>query len=63
MASGHERSTVPQETLGEDCGECIHGIPSGIICWECEYDYLRRDYDALEMTARMPRTALTTSPS
>lgn len=44
MASGYEYSTVPPEMLGEDCGECIHGIPDYVECWECRYNMLFEDY-------------------
>ena len=46
-----DRSTAPLEMLGEpDDTECPHGIPTGmgVECWECRYDQLKIDYDALE---------------
>jgi len=46
-----DRSTAPLEMFGEpDDTECPHGIPTGmgVECWECRYDQLKIDYDALE---------------
>lgn len=46
-----DRSTAPLEMFGEpDDTECPHGIPTGmgVECWECRYDQLEIDYDALE---------------
>jgi len=46
-----DRSTAPLEMFGEpDDTECLHGIPTGmgVECWECRYDQLKIDYDALE---------------
>lgn len=39
-----DRSVGPIEMWGEPGGECIHGIPDGVSCWQCRYEMLFEDY-------------------